>query len=691
MSLSDESLQKLYRKVVAKEDLGKTDYAALTCCFTPDHAIPSSKSQSFLILSMICDQYRRPSASTSDSEDDAGTRAILRNFQGIIEEKLADVLEQPLIEAISFISALFTVDWKAGSAIFVRDGFQESLLDAIDLFPTSQDLLYVVVSVLAIACGYKGCRSAFNSRCTALLRSSAIHKADCRTQATSSLALLKLSQGSMSENTSMGLQSASSSDYNNEEDNTFKALRDVVVSSKTPLSDAVEGIAYLSTKARFKEIIIKDDTLIKHLLTFEQFLNVNTQVEIGSTPFGLAAIIANLCAYRPRLSEEDSQIEKLKQMATVRSADRNPTPPVDLDDDEHVRLRGKCLVSVGAVDLLLSIGRTTKSSSTRSFVGKALLGLTEDKDNRGRLLQSGAAKVLLSLINSSQKTKETSNSVRLGKDEYDDLTSIQALAKLSITSSPLQVFGPDENAALDAVRPLVFLLVCPASSLLQKFESMMALTNLSSVGPLLATRIAEAQGLVDKAEFYLLEEHQLIRRASCELICNLVSSTDKVFGLFSGETKEIAGTNRAKSRLQILVALTDVDDEPTRLAASGALAVLTASQKACRFLFLLENENHRAFLILKQLLDLEDDNGNVTNPGIVHRGVVCFRNILLNSEESWRKEVVKEAANRGFVEAFVRIIKAAGQPNVPDAALRPAAEVLKFMADFGVNLEAFDS
>ncbi|KAF8445652.1 hypothetical protein L210DRAFT_3528112 [Boletus edulis BED1] len=79
-----------------------------------------------------------------------------------------------------------------------------------------------------------------------------------------------------------------------------------------------------------------------------------------------------------------------------------------------------------------------------------------------------------------------------------------------------------------------------------------------------------------------------------------------------------------------ILSKSDVEDLPTRLAASGALAMLTSTQAACEAIFDLQKERHRAFLVLAQLIDPsihagdddamdEESIGGVGDPGLVHR------------------------------------------------------------------------
>jgi hypothetical protein len=367
---------------------------------------------------------------------------------------------------------------------------------------------------------------------------------------------------------------------------------------------------------------------------------------------------------------------------------------IQLETDEYVRERCRKLIAAGVLDVMTAIP-ATESHGIRLNAGKAFLSLVEDKENRGKILQSGGAKALMYLIRQALPMPSSSSSTQQTKTpalDVADLDPIQALAKLAITASPVQVFGPNEGAVCDAIRPFSLMLLHPSSNLLQRFEAIMALTNFSSQGPEAASRVAAADGLMNKVELLMLEQHPLIRRAAVELICNLISGADDVFERYAG-TESSKGS---KPKLQILLALSDVDDLPTRLAASGALATLTAAPSACRALLDLQRERKRVLPVLVQLIDpsilpsqdgeTEGESRNAEgNPGLVHRGVVCVRNLLLNIEDQdEQKQLAAEVRSAGLLLALAQINKDESG-TVDSAVAAPIAEILRFLMTVSGN------
>ncbi len=181
----------------------------------------------------------------------------------------------------------------------------------------------------------------------------------------------------------------------------------------------------------------------------------------------------------------------------------------------------------GVLDVFPAALAVSDSQGVRLGIGKALLSIVTDKENRGHVLRAGGAKVLLKIIKFSVSLATSTSQTATLDPVY--LESIQALSKLAITASPVQVFGPNDGAIYDIIRPFSLALQHSSSSLLQKFEILMALTNLSSHSAEVASRIADSDGLLNRVELLLLEDHVLIRRASMELICNLIGGSEKVF------------------------------------------------------------------------------------------------------------------------------------------------------------------
>ncbi|KAI0652488.1 ARM repeat-containing protein [Trametes meyenii] len=670
------------------EELSALLSAFLPSCPSPVH------SKAYIALSAFC-QRRRSEYSSLDQ----GTHALCKTFEAPICSRVADVEQREALTGLTFLAALFDVDHLCASTIFQRDGVLESIMDSLDLFPSSREIDLAVAHLLGRAAGHKTCRTLLGSDHHKWLEWKSRQTEDGELRAAAAVAMIKLSRGSGADVAEAG----GAADQAMEDTDLAMQMKGLILDSRqtSSLADAVEGLAYMSTNASVKEALSNDSAFLARLFALvprRKGAPAPSLEELAGSPlYGTVVIIANLCLYRPRLSPEETQIVKLRRMAkTQNAASRSGGPEDDpLDDDDHVKERGRRILKAGAMEALTSAARASDSRAVRAIVGKAILSLVEDKDNRGKILQAGGAKALVTIIQAILPLPKASNTGKGPQLEAADFEPVQALAKLAITASPVQVFGPNEGAIFDAVRPFTLMVTHPNANLLQRFEGMMALTNLSAQSPEAASRVARADELLNKVELLMLEDHTLIRRAATELVCNLVAGCEEVFDKWGG-----VKNSASKSKLQVLLALCDVDDISTRLAASGALATITVSPEACASLAELQSERHRVLPILGQLInpavvvqpggDAEPGDevleGFQVDPGLVHRGVVCLHNLyygLVN--KTIQQEIASTSDHIGVVNALVLVVKECTQ-NTSSPVLRPAAEALKWLLEHGVEI-----
>jgi len=123
------------------------------------------------------------------------------------------------------------------------------------------------------------------------------------------------------------------------------------------------------------------------------------------------------------------------------------------------------------------------------------------------------------------------------------------------------------------------------------------------------------------------------------------------------------GSTDAKRRMQILLALADVDDLPTRRAAGGALAMLTEWDMAASAV--LEAKEGRG---VKAVLGMCEDESEEMR----HRGLVCVSNLVGANGEAGSRAVtmVKE---RDGAEVLRRALKKSKNPEL----LKVGVEALK--------------
>lgn len=364
-------------------------------------------------------------------------------------------------------------------------------------------------------------------------------------------------------------------------------------SSAVERQSSIEGLAYTSLQPKVKEDIITNSGLVSKLVGY---LKANASNDPSN--FGILTIFANLTVYRPTLTEEQKRMTQLKSYAnSQKPVDDNP-----LDDDKCVTARCKKVLDAGLVPVLLSNSKGQTATIITISVN-IIHSLAKEQKHRGLLAQQGAVKLLLQSLSTTPYTDQQSPSPP---------TAAHALARILISVNPTHLF----SAALPAtstIRPLTLLLTPDTSSeltnLLPVFESLLALTNLASMpDPAVSETIIRT--VFATLEDLLLSSTPLIQRAAVELLCNLMAAPSCV-------AKFADGSPAAKNRLQILLALADVQDGDTRRAAGGALAMLTEWDAAVDAVVL----KPRGVGVLLGLCG--DESSEVR-----HRGFVCVLNVV---------------------------------------------------------------
>ncbi|ORX35256.1 hypothetical protein BD324DRAFT_632026 [Kockovaella imperatae] len=525
-----------------------------------------------------------------------------------------------------------------------------------------------------------------------------------------------------------------------------KMIKHIMSHSHAPSScrSAIEGLGILTTKSYIKELVCQTPKALKSILALSPVLGPRPsslpQTPRGSIDFndkslapvetalcyGLTVVLVNLTARRPKLSGEDEQIERLRRMAI--SGKKGGGGGMDSEEDpfetdEAVRARVKSVIAAGGITALSELSRAD-SRSVKLALGHLCLALVEDQANRPMFIRDGGFKVLSSVVRDllapSTSEKSTPVAIHNGSQSGSDadvLVAAQALAKLIITTAPHLLFPPPHlTTSLNALSPMYILMAHPSSTLLQIFESLMALTNLASIGADVSKRILtdtctpprademwrgsgreDTIRITTKIEELLLADNQLVRRAATELVCNLAGSAEGIAYYSGGPASSPEGksqTAKAKSRLQVLLIITHVEDLPTQLAAGGALAILTESPHICDLLLDLSSAGKttppsrnvwkRIIGMLEPEIEPEQEgeepipliSSSPPDEGLLLRAVVILSNLVtrvISLEQEDRVRHVADAKTAGVDTKLDEIIKTRSS----DDLLEPANSALQ--------------
>ncbi|XP_041746664.1 protein unc-45 homolog A [Coregonus clupeaformis] len=359
---------------------------------------------------------------------------------------------------------------------------------------------------------------------------------------------------------------------------------------------AIEGLAYLTFDADVKEDLVGDRNALQAMFQLAKSEDKTVLFAVGST-------LVN-CTNSYDVDKPDPQMVELAKYAKQHVPEEHPK-----DAHSFVEKRLMKLLEAGVVSALVCMVKQESPALTetcRECIARVFLALVERQEDRGTVVAQGGGKALLPLV---------SESTDVGKTK-----AAQALAKITITSNP-EIAFPGERI-YEVVRPLVSLLTLDCS-LLQNFESLMALTNLAGISERLRQKIIKEKA-VPKVEGYMFEEHDLVRAAATECMCNLVLSIE-VQQLY------VATGN---DRLKLLVLYCGEEDERLRKAAAGTLAMLTAEQpELCARI--PGTTSH--WLEILQALLLSD------SVELRHRGVVVTLN-LMQAEKSLAETLMESEA-----------------------------------------------
>ncbi|KAK9457032.1 armadillo-type protein [Dipodascopsis uninucleata] len=615
---------------------------------------------------------------TDDLSSEARAQAVLKlaallekdRFLTVksLEIVLTDCLNEETREscrlAFAVMTTLFHIDVEAASEIFMKYSSAYSEL-AIELLQDDK-VLEQLLEMLSASCADKTCRTLIEAKYTDLILKILEDNAKpdlVKALAASILIKLlvtpkKLSSAVGSTGSTSGIAAESSSYRENGPDVNELAsmLRKMVVSEdKNSISfSAIEGLTYASLNISVKKMLASDLKCLKVLLSLltkgYQKIDgdtIRTAIIPPSVTYGILTILSNICAYPPPQSEEDTQIKKLSSYATGGNGEKEFQ-----EKSDAIAKRCKILIDL---DIIKALSSCSKSCTTNSklTIGSLLRSLATEPKHRAHILQQGAILLIMSIMDLEVNVPSSSPSQSSRSEKLLNYSAASALGKILISINPSLAFS-SKISPLVTVRPLVSILDAENQTItmIDVFEALLALTNLASKDDADLSKLIVTQGW-SKIEDRMLSGNTFIRRATIELLCNLVSTPDAAAKFLDPEDKA------SRTRLKILVAVTDAEDQKTRSAASGALAVLSEWAPAPDIL--IQNEDVIKGMI--RIFKYEDDQD------VVFRAAVCCNNIMCAVTDS--SKVIKECARRavelGAIQAMQNVLSNKADKNTCEA------------------------
>ncbi|XP_068167149.1 protein unc-45 homolog B isoform X2 [Antennarius striatus] len=391
---------------------------------------------------------------------------------------------------------------------------------------------------------------------------------------------------------------------------------------------AIEGLSYLTNDADVKDDFVEDELAMKAM--FELAKSKDKTIL-----YAVACTLIN-CTNSYEKKEIIPELVQLAKFSKQHVPEQHPK-----DKKDFIERRVKRLLKAGvtsALAVMVKADNSILTDQTKELLARVFLALSEDPKDRGIIVAQGGGKALIPLA--------------LEGTEAGKVKASHALARIAAISNP-EIAFPGERV-YEVVRPLVSLLHTDRDGI-QNFEALRSLTNFAGFSEKLRTKIVKENALSD-IENYMFEEHEQIRQAATECMCNLVSCKEV-------QNRYLEDGN---DKMKLLVLLCGEDDDNLQTAAAGALAMLTGAQKKlCTKLTQVTTQ----WLEILQRLCLHD------NPRVQHRGLVLVYN-MLDSEDS---DLAKKLIESEILEILSVIGKAEDNPQRQEAVDVARACLVKAM------------
>uniref|UniRef100_A0A8B9KTV9 Protein unc-45 homolog B n=1 Tax=Astyanax mexicanus TaxID=7994 RepID=A0A8B9KTV9_ASTMX len=376
---------------------------------------------------------------------------------------------------------------------------------------------------------------------------------------------------------------------------------------------AIEGLAYLTSDADVKDDFVEDEPAMRAMFELSKDKTIL---------YAVACTLVN-CTNSYDKKEIIPEMVQLAKFSKQHVPEQHPKDKKDFIDSRVKKLLKAGVTSALAV--MVKADSSILTDQTKEMLARVFLALSEDPKDRGTIVAHGGGKALIPLA--------------IEGTDAGKIKACHALARIAAISNPDIAF-PGERV-YEVVRPLVSLLNTERDGT-QNFDALRSLTNLAAKSDKLRLKIMKEKALPE-IENYMFEEHEQIRQAATECMCNLVCCKEV-------QERYMEDGN---DKLKLLVLLCSEEDDKLQIAAAGALAMLTAAQKK---LCVKMTKVTVQWLEILQRLCLHD------NPQVQHRGMVIIFNMLEADEELAKKLIESE-----LLEILSYVAKQEDNPKRQDA------------------------
>lgn len=419
------------------------------------------------------------------------------------------------------------------------------------------------------------------------------------------------------------------------------------------LDVAIEGLAYLSLNIAAKIKLREDVTFIESIMKIlksrttiadseasSKLETLPTSVSTSSV-YGMLLILSNLSKLKDPTQTEKSTLKSLKSHAT-------PGNDKTDEDQQVIHLFNKSLLVDYKIMEVISKLKTYKDETKGSnLITQSLqliyqISMNPDKSVRQELVKQGALNIILNFLiqNSQVKSDKTTNMATRPSNFSESLVDIRILTLRSLANILISINPQLAFKKYDIKTPVPFLVELLGPDIsnytginsqtdpdtqylydmtnLDKYESLLALTNLSSYDSSDLKKLIISKTFdIYLNNFIIDSDNQYIQKAAWELISNLIIEPSLLVKFFNVE-----GSPENFNRLKLLVKLLNSQDESFQIVLAGLLANASSEFEMIAQI-LVKNE-----IIRDKLTEIIGDifTNQAKNSDLIHR--TCF--ILLN-------------------------------------------------------------
>ena len=398
----------------------------------------------------------------------------------------------------------------------------------------------------------------------------------------------------------------------------------------TSIERGVEVMNYLVSKTMVKDEIAAGFKATKESKQtgLESLVSIADMPDAGAslTAYGLASIFQLMAVTGLKLREESfegkeitmEQYDEIQKMQKTEE-EKEMAPPEDYtdDSDEQCEKRIQQMVAANVPRALVQLTQGASEKTLEQIV-LALSRMASIDSVRGTMIQQGVLSSLIKIEKEEKMPSETKKKIlRLLR---------QTIGKMLISTNPSLLTSSQK---MGSIKPLISLVRDIDSKDLEKFEALLALTNLAASGDDAKARIIAEQG-ISTLHFAMFSDHAMVKKAATENMVNLVPHEEMLKHLRKFDN----------CRLWLALASDFEDNFECARAAAGGLAMSTQDPEIARQM--IKNEK------FKERFDSILQCGNLE---MMHRILVVILNLAEGGGEL--KEAVVEHGLLAFCIAYV--------------------------------------